>query len=117
MNKTVVALMFKPLMFLVFAAVTVAYMNSSTWSWALAVTIVLTLLSYFVGDLLVLPAFGNTVTAGAEALVAAATAYILDLYFPGAQTSPVSLVFIAALTGIGEYYYHRYFLGLEKVAP
>lgn len=73
--------------------------------------VVISLLAYFIGDLWILPSYGNWTAVGADAVLVALSLWIL----PGILGTPPlgfgTILLIAVVLGIGEVYYHRYLQG------
>lgn len=74
-------------------------------------------INYFLGDLVVLPKFGNMVASVGDGLMAALTAYILDTIIPVFETTFTALILFALAVAAFEYFFHQYLLRDEKVAP
>lgn len=117
MSKTATALIFKFFMTLILAAAVFMLLNNNSWFWILAVAIAATVLNYLVGDLYVLPKFGNIVAAAGDGIMAALVAYVTDLFTPLFQTTFASLAIFALLVGVGEYFFHQYLRRADEVAP
>ncbi|MEW6182883.1 MAG: DUF2512 family protein [Bacillota bacterium] len=117
MSKTGSALLVKLVMTFVFASATLGFIRGNTWGWVIVVAIIATALNYLVGDLLVLPAFGNIVAAIGDGLMGVITAYVVDLLVPAFRTTLLSLLIFGVLIALGEYFFHQYLLRSEKVEP
>lgn len=117
MSKTATALLIKFGMTFVVAVVAFSLIDRNIWLWPFALAIVGTALNYFLGDLYVLPKFGNTVAAVSDGVLAALTAYVFDLIIPAFRTTATTLVTFAVLVAVGEYIFHRYLRRSEKVEP
>ncbi|TYO98061.1 DUF2512 family protein [Desulfallas thermosapovorans] len=117
MNKTVTALLVKFIMTLVIAGIALVFIDNNAWTWALWVAIIGTAVNYLVGDLVVLPKYGNIVASIGDGVMAALVAYIIDLISPVFQTSFTALALLAVLVAVGEYFFHQYLLREEKVEP
>ncbi|WP_347488118.1 DUF2512 family protein [Desulfoscipio sp. XC116] len=117
MSKTATALIIKFIMTFVFAGIALAFIDHNTWGWIFVVAVVGTALNYFVGDLLVLPKYGNIVASVGDGVMASLTAYIISLLAPAFRTSFTALAILAVLIAVGEYFFHQYLLRSEKVEP
>lgn len=117
MNKTATALLIKFAMTFVFAAVAFMSLHNNTWTWVFVVALVGTALNYWVGDLMVLPRFGNLVASLGDGIMAALVAYIVDLLVIPFNTALTSLALFAILVAVGEYFFHQYLGRSEKVEP
>ncbi|MFZ5596097.1 MAG: DUF2512 family protein [Bacillota bacterium] len=72
---------------------------------------------YLLGDLVVLPKYCNLAASAGDGVLAAVTAYVVDLIVLAFTTSAVSLVLFGVLVAIGEYFFHQYLKASEKVEP
>ncbi|MCL6559435.1 MAG: YndM family protein [Firmicutes bacterium] len=115
MSKTWTALLVKFVMTLIFAAATLAFIRGNSWGWVFVVAVVATILNYLVGDLLILPAFGNITAAISDGIIGALSAYVIDLLVPAFRTTTAALLIFAILIAVGEYFFHQYLLRSEKV--
>ena len=107
MPKTTTALLIKFVMTFLAAAVAFALVGTVTWSWVLIVSLAGTSINFLLGDLLILPSFGNIVAAVGDGLLGAATAYVIALIIPTA-VSASSLAAFGLLVAVGEYFFHKY---------
>lgn len=117
MSKTGTALVVKFVMTLVFAAATLLLMDGNRWSQVFMVALGGTIINYLVGDLFILPKYGNTTASICDGILIAGLAYIVNLLVPTFRTSFAALVIFAILIAVGEYFFHQYLLKSEKVAP
>lgn len=74
-------------------------------------------INYLLGDLFVLPKFGNVVASVGDGLMAALTAYILDTVIPVFETTFTTLLLFTLAVAAFEFFFHQYLLRDEKVAP
>jgi len=114
MNKTATALIIKFAMTFVFAAIAFMTLNNNAWTWVLLVALVGTAINYWVGDLMVLPKYGNIVASLGDGVMALVVAYIVDLLVVPFRTGLTSLVVFGVLIAIGEYFFHQYLRRPEK---
>jgi hypothetical protein len=117
MSKTATALLVKFVMTFIFAAAALAFLRGNTLGWVFLVAILATGLNYLVGDLLLLPSFGNIVASVSDGILAALVAYVVDLLVPAFRTTAPALLIFAVLVALGEYFFHQYLLRTEKVQP
>lgn len=115
--RTSIALIIKYILTFVMAFIAFDLFLDNDISWIFPLALVGTVTNYIIGDLLVLPSMGNTVAAIGDGLLAAVTAYFLDLLIPAFDTTWSTLVLFAVLVAIGEYIFHIYLKRDEKVAP
>jgi len=119
MSKTATALIVKFIMTFVFALIALSFViDNNAWGWVFWVALAGTALNYLVGDLLVLPKFGNIVASVGDGVMAALIAYIIDYLVPTAfQTSFTALALFGVLVALEEYFFHQYLLRSDKVEP
>ncbi|ACL70315.1 DUF2512 family protein [Halothermothrix orenii] len=98
-------------------AALIAFYATSDFTWIIVVSLLGTTLNYLVGDLLVLPNFGNVLASIGDGSMAAITAYIVDLIAPAFDVTTSSLVLFGLLVAVGEYFFHIYLKRSKKVAP
>lgn len=115
--NTFYALVVKFLMTFVASLVAFSLFDVNPWSWPFVVALVGTVVNYLIGDLLVLPAFGNVVASVGDGIMAAILAWIVSFVIPAFTLNIVSLVIFAILIAIGEFFFHRYLESSKKVAP
>jgi hypothetical protein len=117
MSRTAKALVIKYIMTLTILVPTLAVFRTNTWDWLALIALFITVVNYLVGDVLVLPSFGNAVASVGDGLMAALTAHIAGVMIPGFRTSSMSLFLIAFFIAIGEFFFHRYLYSSAKTAP
>lgn len=117
MSNTATALLVKLVMTLLFAGLTLVYVDGNPWSWVFLIAFLVTAVNYLAGDLVVLPAFGNLIASIGDGVMAALLAYVVDLLTPAVRTSAASLVVFAVLVAIGEYFFHQYLRRSDTVEP
>lgn len=117
MSKTTTALLIKFVMTFILAVIAFSSIADNRMQWPLLVAIFGTALNYLLGDLYILPKYGNIVASAGDGILAALTAYVIDLVVPAFRTTLTSLIVFAVLIAVGEYIFHRYLLRSDKVAP
>ncbi|PRX30990.1 uncharacterized protein DUF2512 [Orenia metallireducens] len=117
MNSTTKALIIKFIMTFVFAAISFTFIANNTLGWSLIVAILVTALNYLLGDLLVLPNFGNITASIGDGLMGAFTVYLLDILSRNFATTFYTLSLFAILIVVGEYFFHQYLFDNKKVSP
>lgn len=80
-------------------------MESGVSMW---IALVLTLALYLLGDMTLLPAFGNITATVADAGVALVLIWLAPLYARVASIPFASALAAAVLIGIAEYFFHNY---------
>lgn len=113
--STTKILIIKFLMTVTFAAVTLSILRGNEFIWIFLIALATTVVNYLVGDLLILPSFGNTVGAVGDGLTAAVIAHIAGVVVLGFRTSLTTIVLFAILLAVGEYFLHPYILRSRKV--
>jgi hypothetical protein len=112
--KHVYALLIKYIMIVVIIGAVLGSLTDLTFSDILYISLALTIISYIIGDLLILSVTNNTVATIADVILALAVIYLFNFIL----INDISLgdAFIAALIlGVGEWFYHKYVAG--KVIP
>jgi len=115
LNKMGTSLAIKFVMTFIVAAITFYFMARNPWSWILALAIVATAVNYLIGDLVVLPNYGNIVASIGNGIMAGLVAYIMDLLIPTFDTTISTLLTFGVLIAIGEYFFHQYLVRNEEV--
>lgn len=72
---------------------------------------------YLIGDLAILPKYGNVVAAIADGLIAGVIAYITIFFMPSITLSFTALALYAVIVAVAEYFFHMYLESSDKVAP
>ncbi len=116
MSKTAWALVLKYV--LTFGAAWLAFRGLGNRLGAISIVALLgTALNYIVGDLGVLPRFGNFAASAGDGVLAAVTAYVSDLAADRFDTTFGSLVLFGIIVAVAEYFFHRFLLRTKEVAP
>jgi hypothetical protein len=93
-----------------FALAALGLFLGNVLSWIILVSLAVTAVNFMLGDILILPSFGNVVSAVADGLVAMLVAHVSGVLIFGFRTSGFSLLLFGTLVAIGEYLLHSYFL-------
>ena len=117
MGKTAGLLIFKFVMTLLTGLLTLSLFDSNPWPIVVLFAVVATAANYLVGNLVVLPAMGNTVTAISNGLMAGLIAYMMDLTSAGFRTTFGTLVALGLFIAIEEYLFHGYLENTIETAP
>lgn len=117
MNRTLASLIMKFVLTFAAAAVAFLVMTENPASWVFVVALVGTALNYLLGDLVVLPKYGNIIASLGDGILAALVAYVTDLYTAAFNTTYTALAVFFVIVTVVEYFFHRYLLREEKVAP
>jgi len=108
MNRTFAKLLIK--LSLTFLAALIAFYVTSGGALfsLLLLTLVAAGLNYAIGDLLILPSYGNLVASLGDGGLAAATAYAYGQLDRSLAATGASLLVFALLIAGGEFFFHRY---------
>lgn len=120
MKNKLISLLIK-LIFTFFASwLAFGYVGSNTSGWVFLTAISVTLLNYFIIDLIVLPSFGNIAASVLDGLLGALTAFIISLLAGGIEANNqivnnfnvnlLTLAFFAIVIAVMEYFFHHYLL-------
>lgn len=114
MSKTTWALMVKFL-----ATLTASALAFYPWGagWVFGVALLGTVLNYIIGDLLLLPFLGNLGATIADGGLAMFTAYLLGAMSRTFNPRFSSLLTFGVVVAIAEYFFHKYLIRSDKVAP
>lgn len=115
MEKTGTTLVIKFVMTFILVAVAFYFMVRNPWSWILAVSILVTAVNYLIGDLVLLPNYGNIAASIGDGVMAGIVAYIVSLLFETFDTTAAALITFGILIAIGEYLLHQYLTKKEEV--
>ena len=86
-----------------------------TFSYIVLISITVTVISYIVGDLLILPITNNIVATFADALLGAATIYMFNYLWFDAGISFADAAIAALAISVGEWFFHKY--AYKRVLP
>ncbi|MEW6522289.1 MAG: DUF2512 family protein [Bacillota bacterium] len=117
MNRTMVALAVKFVLTLIFAGVAFMLVAGNSLGPVVVVAVAVTVVNYLVGDLGELPSYGNIWAAVGDGVMGAIVSWLAALLIPAFLVTLGSLALFAVLTGVTEFYFHRYLMKDEKVAP
>lgn len=117
MSQKPTALLFKLAMTFIAGLLTLSLVNGNYWWPVLIISIIAAAVNYLIGDLAVLPAFGNIIASIGEGIMAALAAYLVALVWPAVAVSFTSLLVLAIIIMVGEYFFHQYFKVTQDEAP
>lgn len=117
MSNTGSALVIKLVITFVAGAIAFWFIEANAWSWILLVSAIAAAANYLVGDLIVLPAAGNTVASIVDGVTAAVVAWLASIFIPQFLVSFLSLAVFAIVVAVAEYFFHSYLKQDEKVSP
>ena len=74
----------------------------------LLISLVITAVTYLIGDLLILSVFNNTTAAVADAALCWLIIYLGNYFWPAGNVSLLGALSAAVIIGIGEIFLHKY---------
>lgn len=92
-----------------------SFIGSNPLLWVLVTSMAVTILNFVIGDLIVLPKFGNLIASLGDGILAGLTAFILDLLLPSFCTTLITLPFYIVIIAIVEYFFHIYLMSTNLV--
>ncbi|NPV70133.1 MAG: DUF2512 family protein [Firmicutes bacterium] len=117
LSRTVTALIVRFLLTLVAAWIAFSWVGFNPLDQIVLLAVVGTIVNYVLGDLMVLPRYGNLVASVGDGVLAAVVAYLVDLFLPAFRTNFLSLVLFGVLVAIAEYVFHQYLFRAREVSP
>ena len=115
--RTTIAIIVKFSATFLAALIAFSYINVNSISWVFMVALAGTILNWVVGDLFVLPRYGSIIAAIGDGVMAAATAFIIDILPNVFNTTLMSLITFAVIVSVAEYFFHMYLKSDNKVGP
>lgn len=126
MKDKLIALIVKFVFTFAAAWLSFGYIGNNTLGWIILTTLAVTILNYFIGDLVILPSFGNIVASIGDGLLGAITAFLISLLSGSImsnnqitnvfRTNLLTLAFFAIVIAVLEYFFHIYLLQSNKVS-
>lgn len=117
MNKTTTALLFKLVATFLASWIIFGMFLDNPMTYVLILSVLATIINYLLGDLVMLPKFGNLVASIGDGVLGALTAYIIGLLAVSFNTTIATLLLFAVVVAVFEYFFHRYLQNTEEVAP
>lgn len=117
MSKTAWALVIKFVLTFIAAWIAFKGLRDNTFGSIALVALLGTALNYILGDLGILPRFGNFTASVFDGLLAAFTAYVVDLATARFDTTFGSLVLFGIIVAVAEFFFHQFLLRSKDVAP
>ena len=115
--RTAIALIFKYIATYVAAWTAFRYIDGNPLIWTITVSIIATIGNWFIGDLRILPAYGNIIAAIGDGVLGALFAFIIATFAPNFQVSLISLPTFAFIIFAVEVFFHMYILKDDRVDP
>jgi uncharacterized protein (DUF2062 family) len=102
------ALIIKFIMTAVILEIVLNIMTDLTFGQILWLSLITTVLSYAIGDLIMLPLSNNTVASITDALIAFVVLYMANIWLDYTRVGIVDAIISALVLGVGEYFFHKY---------
>lgn len=115
MNRVLTGVLAKFFLYFVVGWVTLGTIDGNTIGWISIFAIVGTVINYLFGDKYILPQYGNISACVADGFMAGVTAYALDLLYMRFDVRALTLIILALLVAIGEYFFHVYIFKSENL--
>lgn len=117
MSQTGTALLIKLAMTFIFASLAFYLYAENSIGWVFIIALLGTIINYVVGDLFVLPRYGNMIASIGDGLMAGLIAYIVDISTANFSAGFTAIAVFIITIAVGEYFFHQYLLNTEEVAP
>ncbi len=109
MNKHLTSLLVKFIMIGLISVIILPLFAQINSGQAILIAVVLTVVAYLLGDLMVLPRYGNTTATVLDAVLAAVVIGLSDWMINGFVTlTPAGWVLFLGILAIGEWFFHKY---------
>ncbi len=105
------------IMTFIFALATLTLFDTNPASLVFIYAIIATVANYVIEDLRVLPATDNTVISAMGGVIAAFLAWLMGAVLVGFRTTLATLLALALVIGLGEYFFRKYLDESEKITP
>lgn len=113
--KTVFAVIIKFIVTLGAAWISFMMFSTAAFWTVLIIAVAGTVLNYLIGDLLVLPRFGNVAASILDGILGGAIAWMVLLYYPAAYGNITSVYIFAVIIAVAEFFFHMYLIGTHVV--
>jgi hypothetical protein len=114
MSGTGKALIIKFIMTYLFTVLALQALVRNPGQWVFILALAVTVTNYLIGDILVLPSYNNTITSVGDGLMAALAGHIAGVVIIPFRTTLFALVVYGILIAVGEYYFHKYLVTINK---
>lgn len=115
MNRVLTGVLAKFFLYFVVGWVTLGNIDGNTVGWISIFAIAATVINYLFGDKYILPRYGNVSACIIDGFMTALTAYGISLLYMEFYTEVLSLIILALLVAIGEYFFHGYIFKSENL--
>lgn len=114
--RTAMALLFKFISAFIASWIAFGIVDENPTNMIFIAALAGTAINYLLGDFIILPSMGKTVTFIEYGVLTAVTAYVVDLFSYSFSTSATSLIIVAVIVAAAEYFLNSYLSGDEKTA-
>lgn len=114
--RTAVALLLKFITVFIASWIAFNLIDENPINMIFTVALAGTVINFLCGDFLVFPSMGKTAASAVYGILAAVTAYLIDLFSYNFSTSATSLIIFAVIVAAAEYFFHIYLLKDEKIS-
>lgn len=108
MDRQVVNILVKSVAYLAIAGALLPMFSTLSIAEAIAIGIVLVVVAYILGDLFILPRFGNTVAVAVDVVTAAVVIWAMPYIFGQPGVAVTGLLVTVAVLGIAEWFFHGF---------
>jgi uncharacterized membrane protein len=106
--KHVSSLLIKFIIVALVIAVVLNTLTTITLSETLLISAAVTIISYIIGDLLILPTTNNTIATFADIGLSLLTIYMFNFIWNTIRISFIHAFITAVVIGVGEWFFHKY---------
>lgn len=115
--KTILAIIIKFVVTLAAAWISFSLFGYVAFYTVLIIAIAGTVLNYLIGDMLILPRLGNTITTVVDGLLSAVTAYTVLYYSTVTYYTMTSILIFAVIVAVAEIFFHMYLVKSDIIKP
>lgn len=115
--RTTIAIIFKFITACIASWLSFSVIDENPMNMILTVALAGTIVNYFLGELLIFQSMRTSITVIGDGVLAAVTAYVIDLFSNNFSTNSTELIIFAAVIATTEYFFHIYILKDHKVSP
>ena len=106
--KHIGALIIKFILTAVILEIFLNMMTNLTFGQILWISLIVTILSYVIGDLVTLPLSNNIIATAADVVIAFVVLYMANLWLDYSTVGIFDAIINALILGVGEMFFHRY---------
>jgi hypothetical protein len=113
--KTTVALIIKFIVTMVAAWFSFMMFGRVAFWTVVIIALAGTVINYLIGDLLILPRWGNAIAAILDGILGGATAWVILAFSPVTYTFRTSVFIFAIIVAVAEFFFHMYLISAHIV--